>query len=240
MEGVAVAGVPWGWTIVGTALAARVLLFYPTLKSMQSAARIQPYQEDIKKARDAMEAARQKGDMMSVQEATMRMQIIYEKANVSMPTMLLSSVIQVPVALVLCDLPLLQLKTAGLLWFTDLTIPDPTWGLPAMATALIFTQIGLSKRDAASAMSPHAMNALQLLSLVSVVFMQQLPAGSALAVLVGVVGTIIQTAILRMPAVRRRVGLPIVSKKTQHPSMLQSAVYYKNRLQARIAEVERR
>ena len=79
--------------------------------------------------------------------------MIYEKAGVSVAGMAVAPFIQLPVTLgmffgvkKLCDLPLEQLKYGGFAWVPDLTVADPTWALPIIATVLMNVQISVCPR----------------------------------------------------------------------------------------------
>ena len=68
-----------------------------------------------------------------------------------MPGMVLPPLAQIPVTLGMffgvkgmCDLPVPQLKQSGLDFVSDLTVPDPTYILPVLATAGV--NLGLTVR----------------------------------------------------------------------------------------------
>ncbi len=143
-------GLPWFWTIVGATFASRVLLFPFTVKQMRSTAALAPYQTDIASIRDEMATAQTKKDMLAMQRAALRQKMIYEKAGVSLGGMALAPFVQLPVTLgmffgvkKLCDLPLEQLKFSGFEWVPDLTVLDPTYTLPIIATVLMNVQISV-------------------------------------------------------------------------------------------------
>lgn len=143
-------GMPWFWTIVTATVLSRVVLFPFTVKQMQSTAALAPYQTDIAAIRDEMAAANAKKDMLAMQRAALKQKVIYEKAGVSLGGMALAPFIQLPVTLgmffgmkKMCDLPLEQLKYSGFEWIPDLTVTDPTWTLPIIATVLMNVQISV-------------------------------------------------------------------------------------------------
>ena len=146
------AGLPWFWTIVATTVLSRVVLFPFTVKQMQGTAGLAPYQGEIAAIRDEMTAAQRKKDALAMQRAALKQKMIYEKAGVGVVSMAISPFVQLPVTLgmffgvkSLCDLPLEQLKWSGLAWIPDLTVVDPTWTLPIIATALMNVQISVRR-----------------------------------------------------------------------------------------------
>lgn len=141
---------PWFWTIVAGTLLTRALLFPFSVLQMRGTAALAPHTDEINKIRDAMQAAQAKRDTLAMQHAALRQKMIYEKAGVSMPGMILSPFIQLPVTLGmffgvkrLCDFPLEQLKHSGVSFLQDLTVADPTYTLPILVTVLMNVQISV-------------------------------------------------------------------------------------------------
>ncbi|KAM5533519.1 hypothetical protein V8D89_012856 [Ganoderma adspersum] len=230
------AGLPWFWTIIATTVLSRVVLFPFTVKQMQGTAGLAPYQGEIAAIRDEMTAAQKKKDALAMQRAALKQKMIYEKAGVGMVSMAISPFVQLPVTLgmffgvkSLCDLPLEQLKWSGLAWIPDLTVVDPTWTLPILATALMNLQITVSTRDmvGTTPQMGHIMNFLRILTTGSVFLLANLSNGVLVYLLTSITCMTAQSLLLRQPAVRRLFGIPIVPKnlRTQLPTMRESAVY---------------
>jgi YidC/Oxa1 family membrane protein insertase len=144
-------GMPWFHTIVATTLLFRIFLVPISIKALRNSARLLPMTPRLMAIKDEMAAARQSGDMLAMQRVALKQKKIYEDAGVSMGPMLLSPLIQLPVTLGLffgikkmCTLPVEQLKHSGLAILPDLTVPDPYFILPILATALINLQISVS------------------------------------------------------------------------------------------------
>lgn len=145
-------GMPWFWTIVATTVLSRIVLFPFTVKQMQATAALAPFQGEVAAIREEMAAAQKKRDSLMMQRVALKQKMIYEKAGVSVIGMTLSPFVQLPVTLgmffgvkSLCDLPLEQLKWSGLAWIPDLTVVDPTWTLPIIATVLMNVQISVCR-----------------------------------------------------------------------------------------------
>ncbi|PIL25842.1 transporter [Ganoderma sinense ZZ0214-1] len=230
------AGLPWIWTIVATTVLSRVVLFPFTVKSMRGTAALAPYQGDIAAIRDEMAAAQKKKDTLAMQRAALKQKMIYEKAGVGVVGMAISPFVQLPVTLgmffgvkSLCDLPLEQLKWSGLVWLPDLTIADPTWTLPILATLLMNVQISVSTRDmvGTTVQMGHVMNLFRVLTAASVFVLANLSNGVLVYLLTSMTCMTAQSLLLRHPAVRRMLGIPIVPKnlRMQLPTMRESAAY---------------
>lgn len=139
-------GLPWWGTILASAVTIRILLFPLFIKMGDASARMnelaphaQPMIQEIRKAQAA-------GDMVAMNLAHRRMKALYEKAGVQRKWLGVPF-LNIPIfygfyrALTdACALPVPGMLNGGALWFTNLTIPDPYFLLPAMTSGLIAMQ----------------------------------------------------------------------------------------------------
>ncbi|GJE89000.1 hypothetical protein PsYK624_050890 [Phanerochaete sordida] len=228
-------GLPWFWTIVGATVVSRVIVFPFAVMSIRNSARMAPHQADFEKLREEINIARLSGDMAQMQRAVMKQQIMYKKIGVSLPGMMVPPFAQIPITLGMffgvkrmCDLPVPQLQQSGVSFWQDLTIPDPTYLLPILATAGMNIGLSLGMRDmAASETTPHLINGLRILSILGVLLMLKLPAGVLVHLLTGTVCMSVQSAVLRLPAVRRALDIPVrpANAGTKSVSMMDSIRY---------------
>ncbi|RDX47697.1 hypothetical protein OH76DRAFT_1353989 [Lentinus brumalis] len=229
-------GMPWFWTIIATTVLSRVILFPFTVKQMRSTAALAPYQDEVTAIRDEMAVAQKRKDMLAMQRAALKQKMIYEKAGVSLSGMAMAPFIQLPVTLgmffgvkSLCDLPLEQLKYSGFAWVPDLTVTDPTWTLPILATLLMNVQISVSMRDliGQTPQMGHIMNALRVLTTGSVFLMANLSSGVVVYLITSITAMTLQSLILRQPAARRMLSIPSIPEHMRGtaPSMRESFVY---------------
>lgn len=135
-------GLPWFWTIVGTTVISRLVVFPFAVMGVRNAARMAPHQAEFEKLRGEINKARISKDMVQMQRAIMKQQLLYQKIGVSLPGMVFPPFAQIPITLgmffgvkKMCDLPVPQLKQSGVDFWQDLTVPDPTYLLPVLATA---------------------------------------------------------------------------------------------------------
>ncbi|EJF60168.1 60Kd inner membrane protein-domain-containing protein [Dichomitus squalens] len=240
-------GLPWFWTIVATTVLSRVVLFPFSVKQMQGTAALAPHQAEILAIRDEMAAAQKKKDMLSMQRAALRQRMIYEKAGVSVVGMMIAPFVQLPVTLgmffgvkTLCDLPLEQLKWSGFEWLPDLTAVDPTWTLPILATLLMNVQLSVTMRDlvGSTPQMGHIMNLLRLLTTGSVFLLANLSNGVIVYLITSITTMTAQSLLLRHPAIRRALRIPLVPEKlrTPPPTMRESAQYARQWWSDKMAE----
>ena len=142
-------GLPWFWTIVAGSVFWRAVSVPFAIKGLQATARLQPHQAQMKALQQLIQDAQATKNRIEMQKATIAMRTFYAKNNIN-PLAAMIPLIQMPITLglffgvkKLCVLE--QLQISGLSLLPDLTIPDPTYVLPAIMLAAIHTQIHVSK-----------------------------------------------------------------------------------------------
>ncbi|KAI0076978.1 hypothetical protein K474DRAFT_1596816 [Panus rudis PR-1116 ss-1] len=226
-------GLPWFWTIIVSTLLSRVVLFPFSVIALRNSAKMIPYQPQLNALREQMNASR--GNQLLMQKALLQQKKLYEKIGVSIGSMAIMPFIQLPVTLgmffgvkSMCDLPVEQLKWSGLSFLPDLTVADPTMTLPILAAVAMNFQLSLGLRDMTPAPHmPHLINLFRVLTTASVFLMMNLPSGVLVYIVTSIVGIMAQTAILRVPAVRRVLGIPIIPKtQTLKPASMRESLAY--------------
>ncbi|TCD63469.1 Flags: Precursor [Steccherinum ochraceum] len=239
-------GMPWFWTLIGAGVLSRVILFPLSVLSMKQSLALVPHQPAINKLREEMSTAQKSKDPLLMQKAILKQRVLYEKIGVSMPVMMAAPFLQLPVTLGMffavkriCDLPVEQLKWSGLSFLPDLTIADPTFVLPILATAAMNLQLSAGMRDMSAApQMPHLINLFRVLSMVGMIFMVNLPSGVVVYITTGIVAMTAQTLLLRVPAIRRLLKIPILPRDVGNKpaSMTESYAYLKKWWQDSLAE----
>lgn len=117
---------------------------------MQQSVRLIPHQPEINSLREQMVQAQRSKDAAQMQRAVLKQRALYSRIGVSMPAMMIAPFIQLPVTLGMffgvkriCDLPVEQLKWSGVDFLPDLTVADPTYILPLIATVAMNAQLSV-------------------------------------------------------------------------------------------------
>ncbi|KAH8077084.1 60Kd inner membrane protein-domain-containing protein [Cristinia sonorae] len=223
-------GLPWIWTIVGAAVLSRAILFPISAKTMKQSVSLIPHQPEINALREQMVQAQRSKDPLQMQKAVLKQRVLYEKIGVSLPMMMAAPFLQLPVTLGMffgvkriCEFPVEQLKWSGLDILPNLTIADPTYILPLVATAAMNFQLTIGMKDMSAApQMPHLINLFRVLSLVGVPIMAHLPSGVVVYLLTSILAMTAQTLLLRVPAVRRAFGIPILAQGVGNKSVSMS------------------
>jgi YidC/Oxa1 family membrane protein insertase len=134
------AGTPWWASIALTALIVRIACLYPNFMGTDNAAKMAIVAPLAKPLMEKMKDASRLGDTAETMRIRAELQMMNKRAGVKYWKALVP-LLQAPIGFGtffllrgMANLPVPGLETGGILWFTNLTIPDPFFILP-MATA---------------------------------------------------------------------------------------------------------
>ena len=139
-------GTPWWGTCIVTALLVRLAFFKVYVNASDSSVRLMITTPHIKPIRDRLNLAQRTKDVDAVRHATAELAQIYKSADIKLYKVFLPF-LQAPLGYGsfrllrgMAALPVPGLEDGGLLWFEDLTLPDPYYVLPlAFASTLFWT-----------------------------------------------------------------------------------------------------
>ncbi|KDQ55946.1 hypothetical protein JAAARDRAFT_36724 [Jaapia argillacea MUCL 33604] len=235
-------GLPWWQTIVAGTVVSRAIIFPFIVSSTRNTAALIPYQDRMAAVQADMKKAQASRSQLAMQKVMLQQKQIYQDAGVSVTGSLIVPFVQLPISLGmffavkrLCESQLVQLQTGGLEGFggifQDLTVPDPYYIMPALALLLMNVQLSLSARDMTTNGREgirHAVNAMRLMTCVFLPFAANLPSGTMLYVTTGIVCVAVQTVVLRIPAVRRALGILPLGPPAKVPTMMDSYRFMKD------------
>eukprot|EP00529_Nitzschia_sp_RCC80_P023173 CAMPEP_0113459766 /NCGR_PEP_ID=MMETSP0014_2-20120614/10631_1 /TAXON_ID=2857 /ORGANISM="Nitzschia sp." /LENGTH=470 /DNA_ID=CAMNT_0000351379 /DNA_START=217 /DNA_END=1629 /DNA_ORIENTATION=- /assembly_acc=CAM_ASM_000159 len=144
-------GLTYAGSIMATTCLIRMIIFPLAIKGQRSSSRmahLQPELEQMKKRYEALGTPSQAEQKAFGQN----MQALFKRYEVNPFASLGAAIVQIPAFMGmffgLKKMPELfpdQLSTGGILWFTDLTAPDPTFILPIICGVTFFATIELGK-----------------------------------------------------------------------------------------------
>ncbi|CAJ0749880.1 17777_t:CDS:2 [Entrophospora sp. SA101] len=210
-------GLSWFSTIVAATFLLRMAFLPFLISSQRHVAKFQKIQPEFNALNDQLKIAKESNNPARSLELKMEIIDLYKKHNVSPFKGLLTALVQAPTLLCFflalrniskADVP--DLKTGGILWFQDLSSPDPYYVLPVLATASFF--IGLRTAPASSPNLKYA-NFFRALTLVSLPIGITLPSAIIVHLISSTVIGTIQTIILNNEDFRRSVDLPVLEKQ---------------------------
>lgn len=139
-------GLPWWGSIVGLTIVTRLVLLWPVVKANEMSVRVREARKDplYKATADKMLNSYSSGKPLSaieLQETRMQIAVLNQRMGIKSWMMFLPF-IQIPFAFggfrlmrAMAALPVPGLDTGGLLWISDLTVADPYFLMPLIATA---------------------------------------------------------------------------------------------------------
>ncbi|KAF8174878.1 60Kd inner membrane protein-domain-containing protein [Pholiota molesta] len=229
-------GMPWFWTIVAGTAFWRALCVPFAVFALRASARMQPHQAAIEKHRlDVMEAYKSKNQLQLLRAQAAS--TAFNKKHGINPFAGLAGLVQLPITLgtffavrEMGLLPLEQLKQSGFALIPDLTVPDPTYMLPALLCALVNLQISVAAKDMTLDARPgmgHLMNFLRIFSVMGFYVMTDFSGALVVSLLTTSTFTFLQTVVLQRPSVRRALDIPIVPRNKQGklPSPFETLAY---------------
>jgi len=213
-------GLPWWATIAATTFAIKSLLVPVVIKAQRNATAMNNNLPEMQKLQLKMSEARRSGNMLEAASAANELSLFMKEKNVNIFKGFIPMMVQGPIFVSfylalrgMSNLPLDTLRDGGILWFTDLTVPDPLYILPIItcASVLIMFEIGADGAMRADNMKlmKHFMRAVPF---VMFPFIIHFPAAILCYWSTSNTFSLVQAAILRQPAVRRKVNIPVLVK----------------------------
>ncbi|KAJ3103749.1 Mitochondrial inner membrane protein oxa1l [Phlyctochytrium bullatum] len=213
-------GLPWWGTIVAATVLIRVALFPIVVKTQRNAAKLQKLKPQLEPFNEQLALARKLGDQQRVQSLIMQMRQIYKDGGTS-PFSVFWGLVQAPVFLSfffalrgMAELPVPGFMEGGLLFVKDLTVMDPTYIMPIVASLTMLAVMEMSTEAQGGAQHgaqsmKTVFRAMILLfipvtaSLPSAIFMYWVPSNFF---------TLIQFMAMKNPTVKKALNIPHVEQ----------------------------
>ena len=146
----------WWLSIVAMTVALKVVLFLPSVSVQINAVKLANLQPQLQEIHQRMAAYRASGDQQRVIEESQKMLRLYSEHGCNPLKMFVMPLLQMPIFVSffmalrgMAQFPVHSMKTGGTLWFTDLTIPDPTFALPVLACGSFILNIEVLNQELA-------------------------------------------------------------------------------------------
>lgn len=210
------AGLPWWAAIVMGTLGARVLLLPLVLRGQREAARLGVHLPQLQRLHQRLAEARRGSDRLQVTRAYAELAAYQRRHDVHPLRGFLVPLVQTPL-FVSFFLALQQMAAAphpglqrgGLGWFPDLTAPDPFYALPLLVTASTWLVLELGAETGVSSPGAGAMRqVLRVMPLLVLPFVLHFPTAVFLYWLTSNSFSLLQTGLLRVPALRAHLRVP--------------------------------
>lgn len=217
-----ITGLPWWASIMALTLSMRVALLPLVIRNMKHASRMQAVAPQMNGLMKRMTDAKKEGDQTAMMVVQKKLLALFKEHDVSPFRSFLLPLIQVPFFLSMfyalrkmASLPFPQLKEGGFGWVTDLTVPDPLCILPVTSIAfqILVLKLGAdgmgggASNPASQRQMAHFRNVMLAVSPLLVWFTSSFPAALLFYWTSANLITLTQSAVFRLPFVRRALNL---------------------------------
>ena len=214
-------GLPWWASVLAATVLFRAAIFMPSLTAAEHSAKIQLLRSDpaYAKAMEDMQTAAFRGggggnSQMKAMEARLKLKQMQKDANVSTYKMFVPMV-NVPFGYGMfrllrgmSTLPVPALEDSGLLWFPDLTVPDPYFLLPLGSAGIMYVIFRANMRYMAPQMQSMMKMMQMVITPISVVLTARMSALLTFFFFTSSFLQMLQTGLWHQPWLRRWKGLP--------------------------------
>ncbi|SPO06084.1 uncharacterized protein DNG_08773 [Cephalotrichum gorgonifer] len=209
-------GLPWWGTILAMSIGVRALLWKPIMLGQEHTTRLNILKQSepgYQAAMDTLTSSRVKGDTVGRQAAVLAMKSYEEKYRVK-KFMPLINMLQIPIGFgmfrilrAMSDLPVPSLETGGMLWFTDLTIPDPWFILPMVGPLAMLATMRITNRHGTEQQRRVMKMMTYVLGPLGFMVTSFMPAGLQWYFVTASTTGLVQTYLMFQPSCRRMLGL---------------------------------
>ncbi|XP_076470858.1 mitochondrial inner membrane protein OXA1L-like [Babylonia areolata] len=215
-------GLPWWEAIVIGTICVRLMMFPLVIKSQRNVAHMHNHMPTMTRLQEKFTQARQSGNAVEASRAGHELMEFMKRNEIKPFRNFLVPLAQLPVFVSvfvglrqMANLPVESMKTGGLLWFTDLTLPDPFYAMPLMTMATFLLTIELGVDGVKAGTMSHTMKwFMRGMPLIMLPLISNFPAAMLCYWFTSNAFSLVQVLFLKIPAVR---SFFRIEKMVQHP-----------------------
>uniref|UniRef100_A0A8D0G293 OXA1L mitochondrial inner membrane insertase n=1 Tax=Sphenodon punctatus TaxID=8508 RepID=A0A8D0G293_SPHPU len=209
-------GLPWWGAIVAGTVMARCLVFPLIVKGQKEAVKLNNHMPQMNKLTAKIQEAKLAGNKFEFAKAHSNLMSYQKTHDVNPLRGMLVPLIQAPVFISffialrkMSELPVPSLQTGGLWWFTDLSVADPYYILPVLTTVSVWAILELAAESGVSNPNVRLMKTIfRVMPLVILPLTISFPTAVFTYWMTSNLFSLGQVAVLRVPAVRKALGIP--------------------------------
>ena len=215
-------GLPWWGAIAATTVAARTLMLPVVAKQMRNTAAMAAARPEMLALQQWFKDAQASPgfDVRSgTQEYQQRLAAVWSKHDCHPVKSMAPLLLQAPLFIgffsalrSLAEAGVPSLARGGAAWFRDLTVADPTYGLPLISAGIFLLTVELNAADGMQGQDPATMrkmkNFMRFLAVALVPLTASMPAGVFVYWATSNACSLAQSTLFTLPATRRAFGLP--------------------------------
>ncbi|XP_039287317.1 mitochondrial inner membrane protein OXA1L [Nilaparvata lugens] len=212
---------PWWQCVVLGTVIVRVLLTPVVILSQRNSVVMANNTPEMKKIQTKLSDAKARGDFMEAAQYSNELYMFMKEKNLNPMKNLLVPLAQAPIFLSfflslreMANLPVKSLHNGGLYWFTDLTVPDQYYLLPALTCITLFANIEIGASGKITGPNSHLLKYfMRGIPVVIFPFIMNFPGVLHLYWLSSNTISLLQTSMIRyVPSVKRLCKIPDTKK----------------------------
>ncbi|BFZ25002.1 hypothetical protein BsWGS_28041 [Bradybaena similaris] len=209
-------GLPWWGSIVVGTVIIRTCMFPLVVKSQKMSINLMNHMPTVQKLQRKFSDARQRGNMTEAVRHGGELADYMKRNNVKPFGQILMPLCQLPVFLSvfmglrqMANLPVESMKTGGMLWFPDLTIGEPFYGLPMLTVLTFWLTVEIGVDGISAQTQAHIMKwFLRAMPLIMWPFISNFPAAMLVYWFTSNTFSLLQVSFLKIPSVREFFKIP--------------------------------
>lgn len=145
-------GLPWWGTITLATIILRLALFPLIIKGQLNIAKLTKIQPKSQKLMDQIRKAREEGDQQTLMIKSVELKQLFLDNDINMFSSSLLPLVQMPIFISffialrkMAELPVPGFEHDGILWFKDLSVPDPQIILPFLVSGGFIAMLEVKK-----------------------------------------------------------------------------------------------
>ncbi|ESO02049.1 hypothetical protein HELRODRAFT_121655, partial [Helobdella robusta] len=219
--------IPWWSAIVIGTVCLRLAIFPLVILAQRNAANLNNNMPTVQRLQQRMTQARMSGNVQQAMESSKQLMEFMKVNNVNPLKNLLVPLAQIPIFLSvftaireMTNLPVASWKSGGILWFTDLTVPDPFYILPVVTAATLFAtiELGVDGIKADQVGSSTIKFVLRSMPFITFPIMIQFPSAMLCYWFTSNTFSLLQVLILKIPKVKSLCKIPpLIDHTTAYP-----------------------
>uniref|UniRef100_A0A6J0V4C6 Mitochondrial inner membrane protein OXA1L n=1 Tax=Pogona vitticeps TaxID=103695 RepID=A0A6J0V4C6_9SAUR len=208
-------GLPWWGAIITGTVVARCLVFPLIVKGQQEAAKLNKHMPQINQLTARMNEAKRSTNKFEYAKAYSDLMVYQKTHNINPLRGFMVPLVQMPIFISfyfalrkMAELPVPSLQTGGFWWITDLTAADPYYILPLTVTATMWVVLELGAESGVSNPNMQTMKMFfRVIPLVILPVTMSFPTAIFLYWVTSNLFSLVQLAVLRVPAIRTRLRI---------------------------------
>ena len=209
-------GVPWWGAIVIGTICIRLLLFPIVIIGQRNAANLGNHMPTVQRLQEKFNTSKKSGNQLEAARRAHELQDYMKRNNVNPLKNMVVPLAQVPIFLSvftgirqITSLPVASWETGGILWFNDLTLSDPFYGLPIITALSLFATIHIGADGMRASNLSHTMKyVMRAMPFVMLPIIINFPAGMLCYWCTSNAFSLMQVLFLKMPGMKAYLKIP--------------------------------